>query len=390
LFDELFLQAAIFSTIAIGGVAVSAWWLYVSPMRKASSMHGAERPEIAASPRVSLALVVLLGLVAFQLVSGALWDAGMHIQTGQIPAGADFLWPPHLLLYSGFLISFLVALIAAGSIAGRGWRAGLRDPRAWVRANPYVGAVALSAAYGLASIPGDAIWHQLFGPDLTAWSPPHVLLVATMTAQSVCALGLLMQLRVAPAKNALKNFGALILLGLSLNLMYIVGVLEWELQNINAMNTIVAGRPIWFYPLVGGALALFTFALAKRVVPWRWAATGAALAFFAIRLLITFALGLTNNIMPAIPLMFVLGAVLLDALPFEKISSARARDVALALLFALGYYALAFPALTARENIFARFAPLDFALAFVWLVITSLILLPITRAAGARLVPVKN
>ncbi|MBI3537271.1 MAG: hypothetical protein HY070_06940 [Chloroflexi bacterium] len=381
MFDELFWQAFIFSAIAISFVAISAWWLYLSPLKNAA------RATIAASPRVAVIIAVLLGLSLLQLVGGALWDASMHIQTGQIPGGADFLWPPHLFLYSGFLVSFLVALIAVGLIAGRGWRTGSRDPRAWVRANPYVGAVALTSMYGLSSIPGDAIWHQLYGPDLTAWSPPHLLLVATMATQSISALGLLMNLRVAPEKIAWRNVGALILLGLGLNLLYIVGVVEWELPAINAMNQIVATRPLWFYPLVGGALAFFTVALARRVVPWRWAATGAALAFFAIRVLITIGLGVTDNIVPAIPLMFILGAVLVDAISVDAIASPRARDLAFAALFVAGYFVLAIPLIGARRDLFA---PTDFVWAIVSLLILGIILLPITRAAAARLAPNNN
>lgn len=44
-----------------------------------------------------------------QLAAGAWWDASKHIQTGRVPAGANFLWPPHIMIYGLFMLSFVVA-----------------------------------------------------------------------------------------------------------------------------------------------------------------------------------------------------------------------------------------------------------------------------------------
>ncbi len=120
---DLLLQGTLFTAGAVLFVLVSAWWLYLSPMGRSVAT---ETPSVTFVRTVAAAL----GAATLLLFSGALWDASMHIKTGRIPAGADFLWPPHLLLYSGFLLSLLVALGALVHIARGGWRRGERDPRA--------------------------------------------------------------------------------------------------------------------------------------------------------------------------------------------------------------------------------------------------------------------
>src|SRR5439155_9505244 len=101
------------------------------------------------SQRLAGWLAALLGLSAVEFVSGALWDASKHILTGTVPAGADFLWPPHLLIYGSFLISLVIAIVAVAIVAAPGWRAEERDPRLWIRSNPYLGLVALASVYSL-------------------------------------------------------------------------------------------------------------------------------------------------------------------------------------------------------------------------------------------------
>ncbi|HJW83227.1 MAG TPA: hypothetical protein VJ754_02880 [Anaerolineae bacterium] len=136
--DPLFWQSLIFSGTAILVMLAAAWWLYRSPMKTRVG------PVDPPSPRLAGGFGVLLVLSAAQLVTGALWDASMHLQTGRVVGGSDFLWPPHIMIYSSFLLSLVVATIAIGSVAIRQWNAGVRDPRAWVRRSPYLGAVALA------------------------------------------------------------------------------------------------------------------------------------------------------------------------------------------------------------------------------------------------------
>ncbi len=374
--NPIFWQAALFSGGAVLFVAHSVWWFYFSRMDTAPA------PAAAPSPRLAVWLAGLLGLSAAQLTVGALWDGSMHIQTGEIPAGADFLWPPHLMIYSSFLLSFVVALVAIAFTAIPAWREGARDPRQWVRRNPYVGAVALASTYSLLSIPGDALWHQLFGIDLTAWSPPHVLIAATMAAVMICAVGLLAQARDRFARPAKVNAAVMILLSLMLNVVYIIGVVEWEYAE--GHSVLVETRPIWNYPLVGGALAFFTLALARRLTGFRWAATATASLFYLFRLAVTLGLDLTGNVAPTVPLAFILGAVLLDAVAWQRVKSGVLRYLGRAAAYTAGYTALALPLLALRVGL-ADFTPFDYFMTVAMTLLVSLALLPAAQLAGERL-----
>ena len=373
--DSVFIQAAVFTTGVAIILLVSIWWLYLSPAR--NSEKPVERP----SARLAAALASLLGLAALLLVSGALWDASMHIKTGEIPAGADFLWPPHLLIYSGFLLALLVALVTVVKVALNGWRNGVRDPRQWVRQNPYLGVVALASFYELLAIPSDALWHAIFGEDLTAWSPPHILLATMGSVLTISAVGLLAQTRFPPSWKAWRQLSVFALLGLTLNIAYIIGVLEWELP---VRPAIVSARPLWVYPLVAGALAFFILALSRRLVHFRWAATTTALAFYLVRLPIAELLGLTDNIQPATPLMFLLGAFLMDILPLKQIKPPVLRGLAMAAAFTIGYYFLALP----QMALFSRLQGLnglDILLSVLSTLLASLTLLPLANLVGGRL-----
>lgn len=378
--NSVFLQAATYTGLAALLVIVSVWWLYLSPLKKIEELNQSTEAT-KTSPRLAAWIAFLLGIAALCWVGGALWDASMHIRTGEIPAGADFLWPPHLMLYSGFLLAFLVALITIGVVAANGWKKGLRDPRRWIRNNPYLGAVALASLYELVAIPGDALWHEIFGRDLTAWSPPHVLIALSASVVILCAIGVLFQSRPVGLRFDWRDIAIVVLLGLMLNVIYIVGVLEWELPNI---SPIVSTRPIWFYPLVGGGLAFFTLVLARRMVNFRGAATASALAFYLVRLAITLALGLTDNITPSIPLLFILGAVLMDFVPWKKITSWALRGLALAAAFTAGYALLALPQLALRTNL-KFFHGDNYLMMIAAMLAASLLLLPLARGLGTVL-----
>jgi hypothetical protein len=324
------------------------------------------------------------------LVAGAFWDASRHIQTGQIPAGADFLWPPHLVIYGAFLMSFSVAMIAIGRVASNGWSAGQNDPRQWVRGNPYLGALALASLYSLLSIPGDALWHALYGVDLTAWSPPHLILGLTSCTVMVCALGLLAQARPQFRRPEWASAGVIALLSLMLSVAYLIGVIEWEMPG--ALQGLAGDRPIWLYPLVGSAIAFFTFLLARSLTGWRWAASLTALGFYALRGLITAGLALTGNVVPYPPLVFLLGAVALDVLRAERIGAdahpraepGAGRGLAQAAAFTLGCGLLELPVLAGRAGL-PPLGPQDLLLAVASTLAAALVLGPVARMVAARL-----
>jgi hypothetical protein len=270
--------------------------------------------------------------------------------------------------------------VALAIVAWPGWRAGERDPRLWIRRNPYLGLVALASLYSLLSIPGDALWHTLYGIDLTAWSPPHLIIGFMMCAVSISAVGVLVQARPAQSRWSRYDVAIPVLLGLMLNVAAIVGYIEWEIWG-GGYPILVRTNPIWVYPLVAGALTAATLALARRLSRFPFAATLATLAFFGLRLAVMFGLSLTANIVPSAPPMFILGAVLLDVVPWQRVPAGLARDAAMAAGFTLGYAVIALPLLTVRNHLPPFSAP-DLVIAVVATLIVTMALLPLVRMAG--------
>ncbi|MDE0076530.1 MAG: hypothetical protein OXO50_03365 [Caldilineaceae bacterium] len=339
--SSLFLQGLVFSGLAIGVLAFLAWWSFLSPMkhsgREGYSGIPQRRSAIVTSPRLSKVLALLVGTSALLICIGGYWDLSEHVITGIVPGGEDFLWPPHLMIYAGFLVAFLVAVGGLSALAIPNLRAGVMDPRRWVRRSPYVAAVVLVAGYGLFSIPGDAIWHELYGIDLTAWSPPHIFIALSSASLPVLAIGLLIGggRRVDPAKGGTdarsrknpfgrvrflaagrrisatdwRSFVNLFFLAIAFCIFLIIGTTEWEMGKVDGY---VAQRPVWLYPTIIGVSAFFLSVLARRVAPGPWSATAFALFYFGLRIATTSFADLVSGATPRLTLVFVLGAVLLD------------------------------------------------------------------------------
>ncbi|MDE0199064.1 MAG: hypothetical protein OXK78_12775, partial [Caldilineaceae bacterium] len=87
--NSLFLQGLVFSGLAIGVLAILAWWLYLSPMkdsgREGSSSSPLSRKTISTSPRLSKVLALLVGIGALLICIGGYWDLSEHVVTGIVP-----------------------------------------------------------------------------------------------------------------------------------------------------------------------------------------------------------------------------------------------------------------------------------------------------------------
>lgn len=349
----LFWEALSFSFVAVGSVLLVAWWLYLSPMKAAT------KPVQIASPRLARTLALMVGAATFLMTVGGYWDASEHVVTGIVPGGEDFLWPPHLMLYGGFLISFIVAIAGLVALARPNLRAGVRDPRQWVRHNPYMGALALTAGYGLFSIPGDAIWHELYGLDLTAWSPPHVLIAMAAISTPLCAAGLLVQSQrgsTTPARWV--GFVTLLYLMLAMSEAFLIGVLEWEFGRASGL---VAARPVWLYPLIIGAIGYMAIVFARRLTRTPWTATTLALLYFGWRIgMSSFTIWMSGTA-PRLTLVFVLGAILYDLVAQRQDLTGLRRVVAETAAFTVGYLLVALPTIEfVIESSLPRFAVSDY------------------------------
>ena len=346
--NSLFLQGLMFSALVIGILAFLAWWLYLSPIRQAAANGSAaavQRNRVGAiSSRLSYTLALLIGVGSLLISFGGYWDASEHVVTGIVPGGEDFLWPPHLMLYGGFLLAFVVALGGLIALALNSLRLGIKDPRLWVRRNPYVGAVVLIAGYGLLSIPGDAIWHELYGVDLTAWSAPHVFLAVAATSLSISAVGLLLRgstretkgerspepsssakrssaldsrrrdlawhrISAVASKTDWLNLVKLFYISMGLLLFVAIATIEWE---IDVVAKLVAQRPVWLYPTIIGVSSFVLLIMGRRIVPGPWTATILALFYFGLRSAVTAFAEVVSGAPPRMTLVFILGALLLD------------------------------------------------------------------------------
>jgi hypothetical protein len=346
--NSLFLQGLTFSTVVIGVLAFLTWWLFLSPLRVSVGGSGSPAPQsnkaVATSARLSHILALLIGIGALLICFGGYWDASEHEVTGIIPGGEDFLWPPHLMLYAGFMFAFIVAVGGLVAVAIPNLKLGIRDPRNWVRRNPYVGAVVLIAGYGLFSIPGDAIWHELYGVDLTAWSPPHFFLAMSASSLVVFAAGLFLSgskrgkmetdsfgpsaqssrsaagaSRGRHTKSRRSNeldsradwrsFANLFYFAIALLLFVSIGTIEWEMETVSKL---VARRPIWLYPTIIGVSSFFFLIVGRRLASGPWTATVMALFYFGLRIAVTAFAEVVSGAPPRLTLVFILGAVLLD------------------------------------------------------------------------------
>ena len=368
-------SAIVFTSLAVGIVALSTWWLYFSPLKSTDRSR-------RMSPTLAIAMAAALGVSAALMVGGALWDASMHLLTGLVPGGRDFLWPPHLMIYSGFLLAFAVGAAGILLLVSSRRDGDSRDPRRWVRAYPMIGAVVLASGYTLMAIPGDALWHQLVGPDLTAWSPPHMAIAAAMTAVVLSGVGLLLQVGQDRRLSAWLTFGLYALLGLTLNILYTVGVLEWELPS--GLARMIAERPGWAYPVVAGCVGFFIFSLARFSTRHRMAATAAVLSFLAFRFLASAFLISSGNVAPVTPLWFLPAALVIDLVPWRRLAGRSARDAAMAAGFSLAFtLAATIDLMGSSGRHFFGFGDALLTLLILWLACVGLALL--ARRAGSFL-----
>jgi len=376
--QSLFWEGLIFSTVAIGGIGLVAWWLYASPVSASA------QTALPVSPRASRIFGILIALGAFLFSIGGYWDVSEHVVTGVVPGGDDFLWPPHLMIYAGFLLSFVVALAGLVTLARPNLAAGIRDPRLWVRRSPYVGATVLAAGYGMLSIPGDAIWHEIYGIDLTAWSPPHVFLLLATASTVVCAIGLLLQSRPKGETQAALSLFILLLLAVVLNEVYLIGVIEWEIKTVSGL---VLERPVWLYPVILGGLAFFVASLGRRLVPGPWTATTVAVFFFAWRIAGSAFAEVVSGAPPRLTLVFVLGALLLDIAGQRSNRKGLSQALVEAAAFTAGFVVIALPTIQfVYLPYLTRFTLTDHLLTILITFAVCAVFQPVAQSVGAWLV----
>ncbi len=273
------------------------WWLLASKLPV-----GARTQPIAGAETIRAFAAAVACSSGLLFISGGLWDEIWHRKYGGF--GQDFLWPPHLLLYSSIA---LVALLACGAmivLASRG-SGGLRER---VRSEPLLGLIALTATYLIASLPSDELWHRIYGQDITAWSLPHVILVSGIAGVMLASVPLALS-SVARA-TSWRGLGglqagevvALTLISWATTMVLQIGTAEWDgIRAIgqgsgNAYRDAFWQRPEWLYPVVIVTIAVFAGRLAQQVTRRVGAATAVGVVVLAFRLLLIEANGARGQI----------------------------------------------------------------------------------------------
>jgi hypothetical protein len=243
----------------IGVFVGLGWWLLASPLPP-----GARVVPIPGASRVRALAAAVSASSGLLFVAGGLWDEIWHRRYGGF--GNDFLWPPHLLLYSSIA---LIAALAAGAVLvlALGFRGsgGLRER---MRAEPLLGVIALVSAYLIFSLPSDELWHRIYGRDITAWSLPHVILVTGIAGVMLASLPLALSSVPRRAGRFLEKLHpgevvALVLVAWATTIFLQIGTAEWE-----GLRAVQSGssdtfrnafwqRPEWLYPVVIVSIALF-------------------------------------------------------------------------------------------------------------------------------------
>jgi hypothetical protein len=183
-------------------------------------------------------------------------------------------------------------------------------------------------------LPSDEVWHRLYGLDITAWSPPHLLAAVNFSLVLLAAATAQVSLLPRAGWRKLEHLSgrevlALIALGLGTLQLLQIGTTEWDGQDVLARTAgpgfaaAFAGRPDWVYPVVVVSIALFLGQLSIHALRRAGVATLLALGVLAFRLA---ALAVLDAWQPAIGMAFVSHALLLAPLFFLDVWYGRRLD----------------------------------------------------------------
>ncbi len=232
--------------------------------------------------RQGIALVQTGGLLA--IVISAVWDELWHRRYG-IPFGEDFFWPPHLLMYFGF-ITFIGIGMWALQYLNRRLRGNFQQR---FRSNPVIGMYILNAAFLIYALVADPFWHWTFGEDLTAWSVPHLILLASIIFSLCLVLYVHSTTRPLLAwRGMFKPNGGdalpLLLFASGLLIWLQLMLIDWDATLMGIpLEWLGLYRPEWLLAANLVACATFTGILATRLLRGAGAAIVAGLLALALR-----------------------------------------------------------------------------------------------------------
>lgn len=260
--------------------ALTYWHLLLRPL--APGLRAPLPDTLDLRFRQGIAIAQTGGLLA--IVISAVWDELWHRQFG-IPFGEDFFWPPHLLMYFGF-----ITIIGIGIWSLRYLNRQLRGNfQQRFRANKVIGLYILNAAFLIYALAADPIWHWTFGEDLTAWSVPHLILLASIVLSICLSLYVFSTTKPPPAwRGIFKPRGAdalpLLLLASGLLVWLQLMLIDWDATLMGIpLEWLGLYRPEWLLAANLVACVTFTGIMATRLLRAAGAATVAGLLALALR-----------------------------------------------------------------------------------------------------------
>jgi len=240
---------------------------------------------VAGMPRRYLLPVVVAGLSLQVAVLGMYWDVGYHIDHGR---DQGVITPPHMLIVVG-LQGIVIAALMHGAMRGPAARNERRLPLLGLRMSPGGLVMLVCGGIALLGFPLDAVWHALFGEDVTLWGPTHLFMIG---GAGVSTLGLWMVMRQGfeagrprgVARRAQIRIAGALIIGLStFQAEFDFGVPQFQLLYQPVLIAFAAGvalvcarsvlgrwgafQVLGLYFVIRGALALFVGVVAGYTTP---------------------------------------------------------------------------------------------------------------------------
>jgi hypothetical protein len=240
---------------------------------------------IAGMPARHAVPALLAGLALQVAVLGMYWDVGYHVDHGR---DQQILTLPHMLIVVGLQGIALSALLH-GVLRGPGGRGDTVVRALRLRMSPGGAVMFVCGSVALIGFPLDAIWHALFGEDVTLWGPTHLLMIG---GAGLSTLGLWMLIRQGfeagrprrAARRVHARVTGALLIGLStFQAEFDFGVPQFQLLFQPVLIALAAGcalvcarsllgrwgafHAIGMFLAVRGALALFVGVVAGYTTP---------------------------------------------------------------------------------------------------------------------------
>ena len=216
---------------------------------------------------LALRRAALWALLAAKMLAswGVGWDIQWHVRIGR-----DSFWiPPHVMTYAGVslvvLLSFGVLVWETVGLRGAG-DAG-RRPRT-IRRLGLTGTRGFHvAAWGISvtvlAAPIDALWHRIFGLDVTLWSPPHLL---GFLGGLINTVGCLLIAREAYPEASRARLAALVVSG-----AWLYGTLDRILEPASLVAYQHGGIRFHTYAMLAALVLPLTLVGTARLTGRRWA-----------------------------------------------------------------------------------------------------------------------